>query len=156
LHAQATMHARTVQEDRSRDARNHARSLKGTPESERSSNARKKVEMRFTHLKVQHGFERMRLRGLTGARDEFHLAAIVQNLKTMALRLLGPPTDGVSPRRLRKWRMAIRSGCSPAQGSDARPGVTAKPFLNGKANYGRAFFDSIDPFETWLASCFWR
>jgi hypothetical protein len=37
----------------------------------------------------------MRLRGLTGARDEFHLAAIVQNLKTMALRLLGPPTDGV-------------------------------------------------------------
>jgi hypothetical protein len=48
--------------------------------------------MRFAHLKVQHGFERMRLRGLTGARDEFHLAAIVQNLKTMALRLVGPPT----------------------------------------------------------------
>lgn len=51
--------------------------------------------MRFAHLKVQHGFERMGLRGLTGARDEFHLAAIVPNLKTMALRLLGPPTDGV-------------------------------------------------------------
>jgi len=51
--------------------------------------------MRFAHLKVQHGFERRRLRGLTGARDEFHLAAIVQNLKTMELRLLGPPTDGV-------------------------------------------------------------
>jgi hypothetical protein len=50
--------------------------------------------MRFAHLKVQHGFERMRLRGLTGARDEFHLAAIVQNLKTMALRLVGPPTRG--------------------------------------------------------------
>jgi hypothetical protein len=50
--------------------------------------------MRFAHLKVQHGFERMRLRGLTGARDEFHLAAIVQNLKTMALRLTGPPTRG--------------------------------------------------------------
>jgi hypothetical protein len=33
----------------------------------------------------------LRLRGLTGARDEFHLAAILQNLKTMALRLLGPP-----------------------------------------------------------------
>jgi hypothetical protein len=30
----------------------------------------------------------MRLRGLTGARDEFHLAAIVQNLKTLALRLI--------------------------------------------------------------------
>jgi hypothetical protein len=35
----------------------------------------------------------MRLRGLTGARDEFHLAAIV-NLKTMALRLVGPPIGG--------------------------------------------------------------
>ena len=83
-----------IARDINEDARNHARSLKGTPEFERSSNARKKVEMRFAHLKVQHGFERMRLRGLTGARDEFHLAAIVQNLKTMALRLLGPPTRG--------------------------------------------------------------
>ena len=84
-----------IARDINEDARNHARSLKGTPEFERSSNARKKVEMRFAHLKVQHGFERMRLRGLTGARDEFHLAAIVQNLKTMALRLRRPPTDGV-------------------------------------------------------------
>ena len=50
-----------------------------------------RVEMRFAHLKIQHGFERMRLRGLSGARDEFHLAAIVQNLKTLALRALGPP-----------------------------------------------------------------
>jgi hypothetical protein len=86
----------------------------------------------------------MRLRGLTGARDEFHLAAIVQNLKTMALRQ-SARQQTECPRRLRKWRMAIRSGCSPAQGSDARPGVTAKPFLNGKANYGRAFFDNIGP-----------
>lgn len=54
----------------------------------------KRWEMRFAHLKVQHGFERMRLRDLTGARDEFHLAAIVQNLKTMALYLVGPSTKG--------------------------------------------------------------
>ena len=33
------------------------------------------------------------LRRLSGARDEFHLAAIVQNLKTMALRLLGTPAE---------------------------------------------------------------
>jgi hypothetical protein len=52
--------------------------------------------MRFAHLKVQPGFERIRLRGLTGARDEFYLAAIVQNLKTMALRLGRPTTGGVS------------------------------------------------------------
>ena len=41
---------------------------------EQSRNERKKVEMRFAHLKINHRFERMRLRGLTGARDEFHLA----------------------------------------------------------------------------------
>jgi hypothetical protein len=33
------------------------------------------------------------MRGLTGARDEFHVAAIVQNLKTMALRLIHPPPE---------------------------------------------------------------
>src|SRR5215471_18237715 len=73
-----------IARDINEDARDRARSLKDTPEFERSSNQRKKAEMRFAHLKVHHGFERMRLRGLTGARDEFHLAAIVQNLKTMA------------------------------------------------------------------------
>ena len=58
----------------------------------KSRDLRKRVEMRFAHLKTHHGFERMRLRGLTGARDEFHhLAAIVQNLKTLALRLIRPP-----------------------------------------------------------------
>jgi hypothetical protein len=40
--------------------------------------------MRFAHLKTHHRFKRMRLRGFSGARDEFHLAAIVQNLKTLA------------------------------------------------------------------------
>jgi len=67
------MYARTIQEiarDINEDARNHVRSLKGTPEFGRSSNARKKVEMRFAHLKVQHGFERMLLRSLSGVRDE--------------------------------------------------------------------------------------
>ena len=66
------------------DARDATRGLMGTPEFAKSRNERKKVEMRFAHLKTHHGFERMRLRGLSGARDEFHLAAIVQNLKTLA------------------------------------------------------------------------
>ena len=47
--------------------------------------------MRFAHLKTHHRFERMRLRCLSDARDEFHLAAIVQNLKTLALQILKPP-----------------------------------------------------------------
>jgi len=57
----------------------------------KSRDLRKRVEMRFEHLKTHHGFERMRLRGLPGGRDEFHLAAIVQNLKTLALSLIRPP-----------------------------------------------------------------
>ena len=73
------------------DARDVARALVGTPEFEVSRDQRKKTEMRFAHLKTHHGFERMQRRGLSDARDEFHLAAIVQNLKTMSLRLLGPP-----------------------------------------------------------------
>src|SRR6202049_3807316 len=84
---------RKIARDINEEARDHTRSLSGTPEYEQSRNERKKVEMRFAHLKTHHGFERMRLRGLSGARDEFHLAAIVQNLKTLALRLVGPPPD---------------------------------------------------------------
>ena len=62
----------------------------GTPEFEKSRDERKRVEMRFAHLKTHHRFERMRLRGLTGARDEFHLEAIAQNLKTLANHLWRP------------------------------------------------------------------
>jgi len=58
----------------------------------KSRDQRKRVEMCFAHLKIHHGFERVRLRRLSGARDEFLLAATVQNLKTLALRILGPPS----------------------------------------------------------------
>ena len=82
--------ARKIPRDVHEDARDVARRLMTTKAFVQSRDQRKRVEMRFAHLKTHHGFERMRLRGLCGARDEFHLAAIVQNLKTMALRLLGP------------------------------------------------------------------
>ena len=82
---------RKVPRDVNEEARDQARALMGTPEFEKSRDERKRVEMRFAHLKTHHRFERMRLRGLSGARDEFHLAAIVQNLKTLANRLWRPP-----------------------------------------------------------------
>jgi transposase len=85
-----TANARKIPRDLHEDARDIARRTMKTKAFAKSRDERKRVEMRFAHLKTQHGFERMRLRGLSGARDEFHLAAIVQNLKTMALRLLGP------------------------------------------------------------------
>ena len=84
---------RKVPRDINEDARDHARSLYGTPAFDKSRNDRKKAEMRFAHLKTHHRFERMRLRGLSGARDEFHLAAIVQNLKTLANYLWRPRAD---------------------------------------------------------------
>jgi transposase len=84
---------RKVTRDINEDARDLARAMMGTPEFDRSRDQRKKVEMRFAHLKTHHRFERMRLRGLSGARDEFHLAAIVQNLKTLAIRIWRPPPD---------------------------------------------------------------
>lgn len=81
---------RKIPPDVNEEARDIARALMKTPEYERSRDERKRVEMRFAHLKTHHRFERMRLRGLTGARDEFHLAAVVQNLKTLANRSARP------------------------------------------------------------------
>ena len=81
---------RKIPRDVNEEARDIARALMKTPEYERSRDERKRVEMRFAHLKTHHRFERMRLRGLTGARDEFHLAAVVQNLKTLANRSARP------------------------------------------------------------------
>jgi transposase len=81
---------RIVPRDVNEDARDHARTLMGTPEFDKSRDERKKIEMRFAHLKTHHRFERMRLRGLSGARDEFHLAGIVQNLKTLANHIWRP------------------------------------------------------------------
>jgi Transposase DDE domain len=84
---------RKVPRDVHEEARDQARALMATPEFEKSRDERKRVEMRFAHLKTHHRFERMRLRGLTGARDEFHLAAIVQNLKTLANHIWRPPPN---------------------------------------------------------------
>ena len=84
---------RKIPRDVNEHARDFARSFVSTEPFDRSRRERKKVEMRFAHLKTHHRFERMRLRGFSGARDEFHLAAIVQNLKTLASRLWRPPPN---------------------------------------------------------------
>ena len=88
--------SRKVTRDQNEEARDHARALMGTTEFATSRDERKKIEMRFAHLKTHHRFERLRLRGLSGARDEFHLAAIVQNLKTLASQLWQPPPGTLS------------------------------------------------------------
>lgn len=76
-------------------ARDVARRIAQTPEYLVSRCERKKVEMLFAHLKRIMKLDRLRLRGLTGATDEFTLAATVQNLRRMAKLLPhGPPNMG--------------------------------------------------------------
>ena len=73
------------------DEREHVRALKGTEAFERSARERRKVEMLFAHLKRNLGFRRLRLRGITGASDEFLLTATVQNLRKLVRALAYRP-----------------------------------------------------------------
>jgi transposase len=65
-------------------ARDVARSLAGTPAFEQSRHERKRVEMLFAHLKRILRMGRLRLRGPSGVRTEFLLAATAQNLRKLA------------------------------------------------------------------------
>ena len=66
------------------DARSVARDIAKTKQYQQSRCERKKVEMLFAHLKRILRLDRLRLRGLSGASDEFTLAATVQNLRRLA------------------------------------------------------------------------
>ncbi len=65
-------------------ARDVARAIARTDAYMQSRKDRKKVEMLFAHLKRILKMDRLRLRGLNGAQDEFLLAATAQNLRRMA------------------------------------------------------------------------
>jgi hypothetical protein len=51
---------------------------------QQSRRERKKVEMLFAHMKRILKLDRLRLRGLSGARDEVLLVATAQNLRKLA------------------------------------------------------------------------
>jgi len=73
-------------------ARDVAREVRKTPAYRRTRRQRKKVEMLFAHMKRILKVDRLRLRGLSGAQDEFLLTATAQNLKRMGKYLgTGPP-----------------------------------------------------------------
>jgi len=72
-------------------ARDATRAIAKTKLYRRSRRDRKKVEMLFAHLKRILKLDRLRLRGLKGARDEFLLAATAQNLRRMAKWLVPVP-----------------------------------------------------------------
>jgi transposase len=85
--------ARSVHEE----SRNVGRAIGQTQEYVDSKRQRKKVEMLFAHLKRILKLDRLRLRGLSGARDEFLLAATAQNLRRMAKRLIEAQSRNTVP-----------------------------------------------------------
>ena len=72
-------------------ARDMARRIGQSEAGRASRRQRKKVEILFAHLKRILRLDRLRLRGPNGARDEFLLAATVQNLRKLA-KLVPQPT----------------------------------------------------------------
>ena len=86
---------RRISRDLNQEARDYAQSLMETEAYWISSTERKKIERLFGEVKHILGLTRLRLRGLTGARDEFLLAATVQNLKRLAKLAAIPPPKPV-------------------------------------------------------------
>ena len=76
-------------------SRDVARNICQSEQYQQSRKDRKKVEVLFAHLKRALRFDRLRLRGITGARDEFLLAATAQNLKKLAQQRYKPPNLGI-------------------------------------------------------------
>ena len=72
-------------------ARDVARRIATTSAYRQSRKDRKKVEMLFAHMKRILKLDRLRLRGMSGAHDEFLLTATIQNLRRMARLLSQPP-----------------------------------------------------------------
>ncbi len=83
--------SRYIPRDVHEDARDYTRALMGTDAYLQSGRERKKIETLFGDVKRNLGLARLRLRGLTGASDEFLLLATVQNLKRLAKHAARPP-----------------------------------------------------------------
>ena len=72
--------------------RQRARELAQTPEFATAQRQRKKVEALFAELKNQIGLRRLRLRRMKFVREQFWLAATVQNIKRL-VRFLSQPAE---------------------------------------------------------------
>ena len=83
--------SRKIPRDINEAARDHARSLNSSEVYNQSARDRKKIERLFGEAKRNMAMTRLRLRGLTGAKDEFLLTATVQNLKRLVKLVSRPP-----------------------------------------------------------------
>ena len=82
---------RKVTRDVDEEVRERVRALANTEAFEQSRRERKKIEMRFAHMKRIFKLDRLRLRGLSGAKDEVLLTAMAQNLRRLAKFLCRAP-----------------------------------------------------------------
>lgn len=84
---------RRVSRDINQEARDYAQGLMETDAYIDSGIQRKQIERLFGEAKHIHSMNRLRLRGLSGAKDEFLLTATIQNLKRLAsIATIPPPT----------------------------------------------------------------
>lgn len=83
--------SRKIPRDINEAARDHTRSLNGSEAYNQSARDRKKIERLFGEAKRNMAMTRLRLRGLSGAKDEFLLTATVQNLKRLIKHASRPP-----------------------------------------------------------------
>ncbi len=86
-----TGRVRKVTRDIDEQVRDDVRALANTEAFQQSRRDRKKVEMLFAHMKRILQLDRLRLRGLSGARDEVLLVATAQNLRKLAKYAERPP-----------------------------------------------------------------
>ena len=91
-----TAAVRKVTRDLDEDVRDRVRALAGTEAFQQSRRERKKIEMRFAHMKRILRLDRLRLRGLSGARDEVLLTATAQNLRRLVKFLCRAPPPVVA------------------------------------------------------------
>ena len=83
--------SRKVPRDINEEARDYARALMKTERYRHSARDRKKIETLFGDVKRNLALTKLRLRGLSGAKDEFLLTATVQNLRRLAKLTAIPP-----------------------------------------------------------------
>jgi Transposase DDE domain len=115
-------------------ARDKARAIAKTEAYAVSCRERKKVEMLFAHLKRILRLGRLRLRGPSGAKDEFLLAATAQNLRKLAKLI--PFRSRPSPCEAKRRRFASLAAAAHAH----------------RARLKTGFFNKIDVYRT-FGSC---
>lgn len=111
LHTTGTVHGG----DMLRYARDMARRLMGTRRFLKSRDERKRVEMRFAHLKTHHGFERTAIRT--------HVASTSADVSNISMMRSGVVWVTMTPRRGRISTRPVTASCLRA----SRTGVREAP-----------------------------